>query len=152
MPWTSATAITGTDVSTSAVAIWNQFAQAGAVERKLYAAVRPAGSDTWGAPALIATTPDETSPRSGPFDIRVVSSVLVADHSTWSAPVGMAGRDTFWGDGGIDLADAPDGTLTALWGARSPDRRSPSRPPTSPRTRPSPPPVAATARGRRPTR
>ncbi|MFG3023040.1 FG-GAP-like repeat-containing protein [Streptomyces sp. NPDC048254] len=160
VPWTSATALTGTDVSTSvqdlvatpdgsAVAIWNQFAAAGSAERKLYAAVRPAGSDTWGTPALIATTPeeaghvklhpsadgtvtalwseypDETAPGSGPFDTRVVSSVLAADHSGWSAPVALGGTDAFVGDGGIDLAEAPDGTLTAVWSARSPDSWAP---------------------------
>ncbi|WP_308310677.1 FG-GAP-like repeat-containing protein [Streptomyces sp. GbtcB6] len=161
VPWTSATALTGTDVSTmakdlvtapdgSAVAIWNQFAAAGSAERRLYAAVRPAGSDTWGAPALLTTTPDEagnvklhasadgtvtalwmeypdeTSPGRGPFDSRVVSSVLAADHSGWSAPVELVGTDASWGDGGIDLAEAPDGTLTAVWGARSPDSGAPA--------------------------
>ncbi|MEW2305220.1 FG-GAP-like repeat-containing protein [Streptomyces sp. NPDC006655] len=159
VPWTSATAITGTDVSTSvkdlvttpdgtAVAIWNQFAPAGSAERKLYAAVRPAGSDTWDTPALLATTPeeaghiklhasadgtvtalwveypDETAPGSGPFDTRIVSSVLGADHSGWSAPVDLVGTDAGWGDGGIDLAEGPDGTLTAVWGAR-PGSRAP---------------------------
>ena len=160
VPWTSATAITGTDVSTSvmdlvttpdgsAVAIWNQFAAAGSTERKVYAAVRPAGSDTWGSPALLATTPDEagraklhasadgtvtalwreypdeTAPGSGPFDSRVVSSVLAADHSGWSAPVDVVGTDASWGDGGLDLAEAPDGTLTAVWSSRSPDSSAP---------------------------
>jgi hypothetical protein len=154
VPWTAATAITGTDVSTqvkdvvtaadgSAVAVWNQFASAGSNERKLYAAVRPAGSDTWGAPALLTTTPDEggsvklhasadgtvtalwmeypdeTSPGAGPFNTRVVTSVLAADHSGWSAPVELVGTDAAWGDGGIDLAEAPDGTLTAVWGTRA---------------------------------
>ncbi|MER5525102.1 FG-GAP-like repeat-containing protein [Streptomyces sp. NPDC002677] len=151
-PWTSATAITGTDVVASvadvvtatdgsAVAIWNQFATSGN-ERKLYAAVRPAGGDAWGAPTLLATTPagagniklhasadgtvtalwvefpDETTPFDGHYGIRLVSSVLTADHSAWSAPVALVGTDAAWSDGGIDLAEAPDGTLTAVWGTR----------------------------------
>ncbi|MEU1178925.1 FG-GAP-like repeat-containing protein [Streptomyces sp. NPDC005820] len=153
VPWTAPTAITGTDVDTSvedvvtaadgsAVAIWEQFARPGARERKLYAAVRPAGTDTWGAPALLATTPTEagtttlhasadgtvtalwtempgeTSPGSGPFNLRVVSSVLAADRSGWSAPVELVGTDAAWGDAGIDLAEGPDGTLTAVWSTR----------------------------------
>ncbi|MET7476422.1 FG-GAP-like repeat-containing protein [Streptomyces sp. NPDC005648] len=160
VPWTSATAITGTDVSTmvkdlvttpdgSVVAVWNQFAAEGSNQRKLYAAVRPAGGDAWGTPALLTTTPDEggavtlhasadgtvtalwteypdeTSPGAGPFDSRVVTSVLAADHSAWSAPVELVGTDAAWGDGGVDLAEAPDGTLTAAWSVRSPDSSVP---------------------------
>ncbi|MGW7726022.1 FG-GAP-like repeat-containing protein [Streptomyces canus] len=154
VPWTSATAVTGADTDTyvkdlvttadgSAVAVWNQFADTDSTERKLYAAVRPADSDTWGTPALLTTTPDEaggvklhassdgtvtalwteypdeTSPGAGPYDSRVVSSVLTADHSAWSTPVELVGTDTAWGDGGIDLAEAPDGTLTAVWSVRT---------------------------------
>ncbi|WP_405842093.1 FG-GAP-like repeat-containing protein [Streptomyces sp. NBC_01518] len=154
-PWaTTATPITGTGVDAavldvvtasdgSAVAVWNQFASAGSIERKVYAAVRPAGSDTWGSSALLATTPTEggnvklhasadgtvtalwveypgmTSPGQGDFHIRLVSSVLAADHSTWSAPAELVGTDAAWSDGGIDLAEAPDGTLTAAWGTRA---------------------------------
>ncbi|WP_330265668.1 FG-GAP-like repeat-containing protein [Streptomyces griseorubiginosus] len=160
VPWTSATAVTGADTDThvkdlvtaadgSAVAVWNQFADTDATERKLYAAVRPADSDTWGAPVLLTTTPDEaggvklhasadgtvtalwteypdeTSPGAGPFDSRVVSSVLSADHSAWSTPVDLVGTDTAWGDGGIDLAEAPDGTLTAVWSVRLNSATSP---------------------------
>ncbi|MFF3313074.1 FG-GAP-like repeat-containing protein [Streptomyces sp. NPDC002952] len=152
-PWGPATAITGADVSTavsdlvtaadgSAVVLWNQYAGIGSKERKLYAAVRPAGSDAWGTPTLLAVTPTEagteklhasadgtvtalwleypheTSPGSGPFDSRVVSSVLAADRSAWSSPVELVGTDASWGDGGIDLAEAPDGSLTAVWGSR----------------------------------
>ncbi|MGW7262323.1 FG-GAP-like repeat-containing protein [Streptomyces sp. NPDC054842] len=153
-PWGTATAITGTDVSTSvsdlvtaadgsAVALWNQFAGTGSNERKLYAAVRPAGSDVWGAPTLLAVTPTEagteelhasadgtvtalwlefpheTSPGSGSADSRVVTSVLAADQSAWSSPVELVGTDASWGDGGIDLAEAPDGSITAVWGSRA---------------------------------
>ncbi|WP_307783246.1 FG-GAP-like repeat-containing protein [Streptomyces sp. MBT53] len=154
-PWAaSATQITGTDVDASvldvvtasdgsAVAVWNQFASTSSSERKLYAAVRPAGSDTWGTPTLLATTPtepgsvklhasadgtvtalwvefpDKTAPESGDFDIRLVSSVLAADHSAWSAPTELVGADTAWYDGGIDLAEAPDGALTAVWATRA---------------------------------
>ncbi|MGY5047440.1 FG-GAP-like repeat-containing protein [Streptomyces sp. 900105755] len=160
VPWTSATAITGTDVSAvvqdlvtttdgSAVAVWDQFSAAGSNQRKLYAAVRPAGSDTWGTPVLLTTTPDEggsvklhasadgrvtalwteypdeTAPGAGPFDTRVVTSVLAADHAAWSPPVELAGTTTSWGDGGIDLAEAPDGTLTAVWSVRSPASTNP---------------------------
>jgi hypothetical protein len=160
VPWTSATAVTGADTDTyvkdlvtaadgSAVAVWNQFADTDSTERKLYAAVRPAGSDTWGTPALLTTTPDEaggvklhasadgtvtalwteypdeTSPGAGPFDSRVVTSVLSADHSSWSTPVELVGTDTAWGDGGIDLAEAPDGTLTAVWSVRTDSGGSP---------------------------
>ncbi|MEU6354066.1 VCBS repeat-containing protein [Streptomyces sp. NPDC047072] len=160
VPWTTATAVTGTDVSTSvkdlvtaadgsAVAVWNQFASAGSAERTLYAAVRPAGGDTWGTPTALTTTPDEggavqlhasadgtvtalwteypdaTAPGSGPFDSRVVSSVLAADHTAWSTPVELAGTDANWGDGGVDLAEAPDGTLTAVWGAKSSNSSAP---------------------------
>jgi len=154
-PWAaSATPITGTDVDASvldvvtasdgsAVTVWNQFASTSSSERKLYAAVRPAGSDTWGTPTLLASTPtepgsvklhasadgtvtalwvefpDETAPGSGEFDIRLVSSVLAADHSAWSAPTELVGADAAWYDGGIDLAEAPDGTLTAVWATRA---------------------------------
>ncbi|MFD5595769.1 FG-GAP-like repeat-containing protein [Streptomyces griseorubiginosus] len=153
-PWTSATAVTSVDANSvvkdlvttadgSAVAVWNQFAGPNGTQRKLYAAVRPAGSDTWGTPTLLAATPDEgggvklhassdgtvtalwteypdeTSPGAGPFDSRVVTSVLSADHSAWSTPVELVGTDTAWGDGGIDLAEAPDGTLTAVWSVRT---------------------------------
>ncbi|WP_053750986.1 FG-GAP-like repeat-containing protein [Streptomyces sp. MMG1533] len=153
-PWTTATAITGTDVDAavldvvtaadgSAVALWNQFASTSSNERRLYAAVRPAGSDAWGTPTLLATTPTEAgsaklhasadgtvtalwvempdapSPGTGPFDIRLVSSVLTADRSAWSAPVELVGTDAAWGDGGIDLAEAPDGTVTAAWSTRA---------------------------------
>ncbi|WP_262059352.1 FG-GAP-like repeat-containing protein [Streptomyces sp. STR69] len=154
-PWAATAApITGTDVDASvldvvtasdgsAVAVWNQFASTSSNERKLYGAVRPAGSDTWGTPALLATTPtepgsvklhasadgtvtalwvefpDETAPEEGEYDIRLVSSVLAADHSTWSAPAELVGADSAWYDGGIDLAEAPDGTLTAAWATRA---------------------------------
>ncbi|MFE9440470.1 FG-GAP-like repeat-containing protein [Streptomyces sp. NPDC006602] len=153
-PWATATAITGTDVDASvldvvtaadgsAVALWNQFASTSSNERKLYAAVRAAGSDAWGTPTLLATTPTEAgsaelhasadgtvtalwvempdapSPGTGPFDIRLVSSVLAADRSAWSAPVELVGTDAAWGDAGIDVAEAPDGTLTAAWGTRT---------------------------------
>ncbi|WP_437070732.1 FG-GAP-like repeat-containing protein [Streptomyces sp. enrichment culture] len=155
----TATAITGTDISAfhrdlvtaadgSAVAVWNQFTQAGSAERKLYAAVRPAGHDTWGTPKLLTTTPteagsvrlhasadgsvtalwvefpNETRPGSGPYNTRVVTSVLAADKSAWSAPVELVGTDKGWGDGGIDLAEGPDGTLTAVW-TTHPDATSP---------------------------
>ncbi|MFG2777898.1 FG-GAP-like repeat-containing protein [Streptomyces prunicolor] len=125
----------------SAVAVWNQFGSGDG--RQLYAAVRPAGGDTWNTPALLATTPteagsvrlhasadgtvtalwvefpDETAPGSGEFDIRLVGSVLAADHSGWSAPAELVGTDAAWTDGGIDLAEAPDGTLTAVWATKS---------------------------------
>ncbi|MEU3620523.1 FG-GAP-like repeat-containing protein [Streptomyces sp. NPDC006872] len=151
-PWTAPTAITGTNVEASvkdvvtaadgsAVALWNQFTTG--YERKLYAAVRPAGSDVWGTPTLLATTPTEgggmtlhasadgtvtavwwefpaqTSPYSGRNESRLVSSVLAADKSGWSAPAELVGTDASWGDGGIDVAEASDGTLTAAWGSRA---------------------------------
>ncbi|KUO21250.1 FG-GAP-like repeat-containing protein [Streptomyces dysideae] len=153
-PWTSATAITGTDVSTSvldvvtaadgsAVALWNQFAGVGGGERTLYAAVRPAGSDAWGTPTPLATTPseaggaqlhasadgtvtalwvehpDNTGPGDTNLGIRLVSSVLAADKSGWSAPAEIVGTDAAWSDAGIDLAEAPDGTVTAVWTTRA---------------------------------
>ncbi|MCX5131873.1 VCBS repeat-containing protein [Streptomyces sp. NBC_00340] len=153
-PWGTATPITGTQVSASvkdlvtaadgsAVAVWNQFAGRNSNERKLYAAVRPAGSDTWGTPALLATTPteggsvklhasadgtvtalwvefpNETSPGAGELNVRLVSSVLPADRSAWSAPVELVGTHAAWTDGGIDLAEASDGSLTAVWGTRA---------------------------------
>ncbi|WP_406475636.1 FG-GAP-like repeat-containing protein [Streptomyces sp. NBC_01615] len=153
-PWAAASTITGTDVDTSvldvvtaadgsAVAVWNQFASTSSNERKLYAAVRPADSDTWGTPTLLATTPTEagsvklhasadgtvtalwvefpdvTSPGSGELDIRLVSSVLAADGSAWSDPAEIVGAGEAWTDGGIDLAEASDGTLTAVWGTRA---------------------------------
>ncbi|MFD7707060.1 hypothetical protein [Streptomyces sp. NPDC059786] len=152
--WSAATALTGTDVDASvldvvtaadgsAVTLWNQFAGPNSNERKLYAAVRPADSDTWGAPALLATTPteagsaklhasadgtvtalwvefpNETAPGSGSQDIRLRSAVLAADGTSWSAPVDVVGAGQGWTDGGIDLAEAPDGTLTAAWGTRA---------------------------------
>ncbi|GAB7103116.1 hypothetical protein JCM4814A_14300 [Streptomyces phaeofaciens JCM 4814] len=152
VPWTTATAITGAaahtavqDVVTaadgSAVAVWNQFA--GTSERKLYAAVRPAGADTWGTPTLLTTTPTEggdaqlhasadgtvtavwwelpesTSPGDGKNASRLVSSVLTADKSGWSTPVEIVGTDASWADGGIELAEAADGTLTVVWGNRT---------------------------------
>ena len=127
----------------SAVTVWNQYAGTGNGERQLYAAVRPAGGDTWGTPALLATTPtgagnikldasadgtvtalwveypNETAPGSGGSNIRVVSAVLAADHSGWSAPTELVGADAAWSDGGIDLAEGPDGTLTAVWSTRA---------------------------------
>ncbi|WP_448320533.1 FG-GAP-like repeat-containing protein [Streptomyces sp. CO7] len=152
-PWGTPTAITGADVSSSvmevvtatdgsAVAVWNQFAGFGGGERKLYAAVRPAGSDTWGTPTLLAQTPAEpggvklhasadgsvtalwvefphlTGPGSGELDIRLRSAVLSVDHTEWSAPVELVGAGEGWTEHGIDLTEAPDGTLTAVWGTR----------------------------------
>ncbi|MFD7434895.1 FG-GAP-like repeat-containing protein [Streptomyces sp. NPDC059861] len=152
-PWATATAITGTDVHASvldvataadgsAVTLWNQFARPGG-ERKLYAAVRPSGSDAWGAPTLLATTPTEagraalhasadgtvtalwveypdlTAPGSPEVGIRLVSSVLASDASGWSAPVELVGTEAARTEAGIDLAEAPDGTLTAVWATRS---------------------------------
>ncbi|WP_405949331.1 VCBS repeat-containing protein [Streptomyces prunicolor] len=125
----------------SAVAVWNQFASGNG--RQLYAAVRPAAGDTWNTPALLATTPteagsvrlhasadgtvtalwvefpDETAPGSSELGIRLVSSVLAADRSGWSAPAELVGTDAAWADGGIDLAEGPDGTLTAVWATKS---------------------------------
>ncbi|MFE6361611.1 FG-GAP-like repeat-containing protein [Streptomyces sp. NPDC057806] len=127
----------------SAVAVWNQFAGTAGNERRLYAAVRAADGSAWGTPTLLATTPteagrvalhassdgtvtalwvefpNETSPGSGINNIRIVSSVLAADKSAWSEPVELIGTDEGWSDGGIDLAEAPDGTLTAVWGTRA---------------------------------
>jgi hypothetical protein len=127
----------------SAVAVWNQYANTGNGERKLYAAVRPASGDTWGTPTLLATTPtgagnvklhasadgtvtalwveypNETAPGSGGLNIRLLSAVLAADHSGWSAPTELVGPDAAWSDGGIDLAESPDGTLTAVWSTRA---------------------------------
>ncbi|MET9116045.1 FG-GAP-like repeat-containing protein [Streptomyces longwoodensis] len=154
VPWTTPTAITGTDVDASvndvvtaadgsAVTLWNQFSSTGGYQRKLYAAVRPAGSDVWGAPTLLATTPTElgrmtlhasadgtvtavwwefpnqTSPDSNRSDARLVTSVLSADKLGWSTPVEIVGTDSTWGDGGIDVAEAPDGTLTVAWSSES---------------------------------
>ena len=125
----------------SAVAVWNQFGSGDG--RQLYAAVRPAAGDTWNTPTLLATTPteagsvklhasadgtvtalwvefpDETAPGSGELDIRLVSSVLAADHSGWSAPAELVGTDAAWTDGGIDLAEGPAGTLTAVWSTKA---------------------------------
>jgi hypothetical protein len=127
----------------SAVAVWNQSAGFGGGERKLYAAVRPADSDAWGTTTLLAQTPAEpgdvklhasadgsvtalwiefphlTGPGSGELDIRLRTAVLSADHSAWSAPVELVGAGEGWTEGGIDLAEAPDGSLTAVWGTRA---------------------------------
>jgi hypothetical protein len=154
VPWTAPTAITGTDVDASvndvvtaadgsAVALWNQYATTGGYQRKLYAAVRPAGSDVWGTPTLLATMPSEggrmtlyastdgtvtavwwefpnqTSPYSSRYESRLVTSVLSADKSGWSTPVEIVGTGASWGDGGIDVAEAPDGTLTVAWGSKT---------------------------------
>ncbi|XUL89393.1 FG-GAP-like repeat-containing protein [Streptomyces galilaeus] len=49
----------------------------------------------------------------------MLSAVLAADHSAWSAPTELVGADAAWSDGGIDLAEASDGTLTAVWSTRA---------------------------------
>ncbi|MEW2084605.1 VCBS repeat-containing protein [Streptomyces sp. NPDC005283] len=151
VPWATATTITGTgsDASVkelviaadgSAVALWNQ--SAGSFGRKLYAAVRPADSDTWGSPYLLTTTPteagrikliasadgtvtaawiefpNETAPESGGLESRLVTAVLSADRSSWSDPIALVTADQSLNVSGIDLAEGPDGSVTAAWSAR----------------------------------
>lgn len=125
----------------SAVSLWDEI-PTGGFTRSLYAAVRPAGSDTWGEPHLLATTPTEegdvkllasadggvtalwtdfpnlTGPGAGSRELRLVSAVLSADGS-WSEPVEIAGTDEGVTSGGIDLAEGPDGTVTAVWSTQA---------------------------------
>ncbi|MGW7367943.1 FG-GAP-like repeat-containing protein [Streptomyces sp. NPDC054841] len=152
VPWTAGTAITGTDSEASvkelvvaadgsAVAVWNQY-PAGVFERQLYAAVRPAGSGTWGAPHLLATTPteagevsllasadgtvtaawvefpNETDPGTGTLETRLVTSVLSADGSSWSAPHALVTAEQSLTVDAVDLAEGPDGAVIAAWWSR----------------------------------
>ncbi len=150
-PWATATTITGTNSEAwvkdlviaadgSAVALWNQ--RSGTFGRKLYAAVRPADSDTWSTPHLLTTTPteagdtkliasadgtitaawiefpNETAPGSGGLESRLVSAVLSAGQSAWSAPFALVTADQSLTVDGIDLAEGKDGAVTAAWSAR----------------------------------
>ena len=153
-PWnTTATAMTGTgseawvlDVVVaadgSAVALWNQTPPSGG-ERKLYGAVRPAGSNTWGEPHLFATTPtssgdvkllasadgtvtaawaefpNETGPYAGTRESRLMTAVLPAGGASWSDPVEVVPVTESVSLDGIDLAEGPDDSVTAVWYARA---------------------------------
>jgi hypothetical protein len=150
-PWTSPVTLTSekTDVQEvvvtsngTAVAVWNQLTGSD-YTRYLYAATRPAGSDAWGTPVLLATTPTEdgevrvvaradgsvtalwtehpnqSAPFSGTNETRVVASVLPAGQaSAWSQPVEIVGVAQKLDITQLDLAEGPGGTLGATWRAR----------------------------------
>ncbi|MEV7415843.1 VCBS repeat-containing protein [Streptomyces sp. NPDC089919] len=151
-PWTSAAKVTGTNAPTgvqelvttadgAAVALWNQLpAGSGGKQRRLYAAVRPAGSGTWGAPRQLAVTPTDAGvaklvtagsrvvavwtefpDSTGPGDEgqtlgRIMSSTLSA--GTWSAPASALGPADRRYLSGLDVAAGPDGSVTAVWRER----------------------------------
>ncbi|MGW2701800.1 hypothetical protein [Streptomyces sp. NPDC001340] len=141
-PWNTAAGVTGSDGQQSlidvkvsgdgtAFALWRDK-QAGASSWEVRAAVRPAGSDTWGAPrtlltdqgasarAVLAVTADggavvtwlTGSGADGSLAARFTAWDAVA--GGWSDPGTLATHD------GLDmstprLAAAADGTVTAVW-------------------------------------
>ncbi|MFE1441874.1 FG-GAP repeat domain-containing protein [Streptomyces sp. NPDC058739] len=145
-PWTDAVTLsserTGVrDVAVrtdgTAVALW--IRQENGNPGTLYAATRPAGSDTWStavplgsAPvmeaevvaradgsvvALWAEFPDPTSqgPTTGPS--RLSRAVLAAGQTEWSEPAELIGTAHQFGIRGLDLVEGPDGTVGAVWTA-----------------------------------
>ncbi|MFF3243361.1 FG-GAP-like repeat-containing protein [Streptomyces sp. NPDC002870] len=141
VPLTDGTAIQSVlDVKTAkngaVVALWNRK-PADHSKRELVVAVRPAGSSTWGAPHVLATTPNErgnaqlvTAPDGAvtaawveyPNDIAPFGekpgaafrmSVLAAGAATWSAPADIATATDNLNGG--KLAGSPSGTLVAVW-------------------------------------
>ncbi|MFI1394704.1 FG-GAP-like repeat-containing protein [Streptomyces sp. NPDC020681] len=146
-PWSASVPLTdGTtiqnmlDVKTAkngaVVALWNRKPTDHS-KRELVAVVRQAGSAAWGAPQILATTPNERGNAQlvtaadgsvmaawveypndvAPYDEKPGAtfrmSVLAAGATTWSAPADIVtSPDNIQGGG---LAGSPSGTLVAVW-------------------------------------
>ncbi|WP_369260688.1 FG-GAP-like repeat-containing protein [Streptomyces sp. R35] len=124
----------------TAVTIWNQGDLQNTTTRKLYAAVRKPGSGvTFGAPHELAATPTsvgeakllttadgnvtalwtEAVDNTSTAPNRLVSAVYDADQGSWREPVEVvSAADQAGYLHEIDLAEGPDGSLTAVWTGR----------------------------------
>ncbi|MFJ5547226.1 FG-GAP-like repeat-containing protein [Streptomyces sp. NPDC093225] len=154
-PWGAAARLTGTSAERdvrglvvlpdgSAVTLWTQKSSPAAAESPLYAAVRRAGTDTWGAPARLTapsarvrevkvvaagtgavavwTEAPDAAPGSKGGE-RIVSSGLTA--GGWSAPAPVAGSEPGRTLAGLDLAAGRKGTVTAVWTRGEPEGETP---------------------------
>ncbi|MGC0330714.1 hypothetical protein RKD23_003704 [Streptomyces sp. SAI-170] len=105
----------------------------------LYAATRPAGSDTWSTPvplstapvreaelaaradgsvvALWAEFPNPTSQGIGTGPARLSRAILGAGQTEWSIPTDLVIPEQQLGVRGLDLTEGRDGTLAAVWTA-----------------------------------
>ncbi|MFJ7271232.1 FG-GAP-like repeat-containing protein [Streptomyces sp. NPDC099050] len=110
-------------------------------DRALYAAVRPAGTEVWGAPVLLSVTaqhpgqgrlvtvgnkvvaawtdyPASRIGDGGTTPGRVVTATL--DKGAWSAPTVLLGTDQNRRPSEPDLAVGADGTIVVTWQQRLP--------------------------------
>ncbi|MCJ0874146.1 FG-GAP-like repeat-containing protein [Streptomyces sp. AP-93] len=111
-------------------------------DRAMYAAVRPAGTEVWGAPVLLSVTaqhpgqgrlvtvgnkvvaawtdyPASRIGDGGKTPGRIVTATL--DKGTWSAPTVLLGTDQNRRPSEPDLAAGADGTIVVTWQQRRPD-------------------------------
>ncbi|MFF3121710.1 FG-GAP-like repeat-containing protein [Streptomyces sp. NPDC057908] len=121
----------------TAVALWDQY-DAGANLYRLYAATRPAGSDTWSSPAELGTSPHDKreakllaradgsvvalwTERPNYYttytdETRVLSASLPTGSSTgWSAPTPIIDLSAKVAIRSLDLAEGPGGRVAAAW-------------------------------------
>jgi hypothetical protein len=99
----------------------------------LYAATRPAGSDTWSAPVPLTTTPVREAELAARADGSVVAlwvdhpngtgpsrlsrAILGAGQTEWSIPTDLVIPEQQLTIRGLDLTEGRDGTLAAVWTA-----------------------------------
>ncbi|MEV7420802.1 FG-GAP-like repeat-containing protein [Streptomyces sp. NPDC089919] len=148
-PWTAAVRLADAQAALqelvvttdgTAVALWKQY-DATARLWRLTAATRPAGTDTWNAPAELATSPNDkgeakllaradgsvlalwterpNATTTYTDETRVLSATLAAGAGArWSAPVTLIDLWAKVAISSLDLVEGPGGRIAAAWVSR----------------------------------